>query len=193
MPYITGHVWALHLILLIDSMKANPACRGLVDYPRGFKSSKRSQVSGGVPYKSHRPRNASRCRWVDSFDDLRCRFGPGWVLKLGGRVAVSRSILSPSYLLSTAVVLLAGKILSSKPGLITVTHSFYVVTRFMSSAMSKTTLLAAFLAVTSSVRAQGTQWYVSTRWERLCDYMLIIFFICSGPSLAPCPSSAPCW
>lgn len=53
-------------------------------------------------------------------------------------------------------------------------HSLvYKVICFMSSGMSKTILLTAFFAVTSSVRAQGTQWYVSVRREDLYEYMLI--------------------
>ena len=99
---------------------------------------------------------------------MHCRFGPV-TKKFGGGAVLSLSYHLPRLL----CVRWEDTLLKTRNS-----HShtlIYIIIRFVSSGMSKTTLLAAFFAVASSVRAQGTQWCVTARREKTCDPMLITF------------------
>ena len=168
-------IYFFYLTLLIDRL---PCTLRPGKLPSGLcNEQKRREVSGVVVYESHRPRHTSRRPCVGSSLDVRCRFGPRYFCWKTERPWLSLALAT--YLHGCCAARWEDTLLKTRTN-----HShtlIYAVACLMSSGMSKITLLAAFLAVTSSVRAQGTQWYVAGRRERPWDSMLIIFPFVAAP------------
>ena len=129
---------------------------GLALHPRpGRLPSYHPRIEQVAVHKSDRPVYAPQWPCVGSFVDARCAFraellGQGDGRQTSGGCACHQRCAARS---------------KDTPPKTNNNHChslIYQVICFMSSGMSKT-IVTAFMAVISSVRAQGTQWYVTVR------------------------------